>query len=146
MSHSLLPYLLLLLTTIYHKWQVLPNLRLYNNISYLILKIFTCHFESHHKSNKPSKILEPLYQPWIPCSIFLFLFCLSHTHYTNRIKTLACNTWAISFNTNFITKFLLINSCKQVNPLIVLSINTPKPTRGLDAFNLPLFGDWWQPD
>ena len=29
-------------------------------------------------------------------------------------------------------------SCKQVSPLIVLSINTPKPTRGLDALSINL--------
>jgi len=33
-------------------------------------------------------------------------------------------------------KYLLIISCKQVSPLIVLSINTPKPTRGLDALSV----------
>ena len=32
-------------------------------------------------------------------------------------------------------KYLLIISCKQVSPLIVLSINTPKPTKGLDALS-----------
>ena len=146
MSHSLFPCLLLLLITIYHKWQVLPYLRLCISISHLISKTFTCQFESHHRSNKPLQILEPLYQPWILCSIFSSLFCLSHIYYANGVNTLACNTWAILFNTNSLIKFLLITSCKQVSPLIVLSINAPKPTRGLDAFNLPLFGDWWQPD
>ena len=32
-------------------------------------------------------------------------------------------------------KYLLIISRKQVSLLIVLSINTPKPTRGLDALS-----------
>src|SRR6185369_16732144 len=36
-------------------------------------------------------------------------------------------------------KYLLIISCKQVSPLIVLSINTPKPTRGLDALSISPF-------
>ena len=134
MSHSLLPCLLLLLITIYHKWQVLLYLSLCISISHLILKTFTCQFESHHRSNKLLQILEPLYQLWIPCSIFPSLFCLSHIYYANGIITLACNIWAILFSTNFLIKFLLIISCKQVSPLIVLSINAPKPTRGLDAF------------
>ena len=30
-------------------------------------------------------------------------------------------------------------SCKQVSSLIVLSINTPKPTRGLDALSISPF-------
>jgi len=33
-------------------------------------------------------------------------------------------------------KYLLIILCKQVSPLIVLSINTPKPTNGLDALSI----------
>ena len=36
-------------------------------------------------------------------------------------------------------KYLLIISCKQVSPLIVLSINTPKPTKGLDALSISPF-------
>ena len=36
-------------------------------------------------------------------------------------------------------KYLLIISCQQVSSLIVLSINTPKPTRGLDALSISPF-------
>ena len=116
-------------------------------------------------------MFEPLYQPWIPCSIFFYNFCLplwvSHkltsfntilesSYYTwihcssiflshsslsyimiaNGTYTFASNTWAISNFINPWIKYLLIISCKQVSPLIVLSINTPKPTRGLDALSL----------
>ena len=34
---------------------------------------------------------------------------------------------------------MFIISCKQVSPLIVLSINAPKPTRGLDALSISPF-------
>ena len=44
--------------------------------------------------------------------------------------------WVTSFNIIFWIKFLLIISCKQISPLIVLSMNTPKPTRGLDALSI----------
>jgi len=36
-------------------------------------------------------------------------------------------------------KYLLIISHKQVSPLIVLSINIPKPTRGLDVLSISPF-------
>ena len=40
------------LTSIYHMWQDLLYLRLCISISHLIHKIFTCHFESHHRSKQ----------------------------------------------------------------------------------------------
>ena len=131
--------LLLKLTSIYHMWQDLLYLRLCISISHLIHKIFTFTLNPIIDRNKPSQILEPLYQSWILCSIFLFLFCLSHIYYANGIITLACNTWAISFSTIYSINFLLIISCKQVSPLIVLSDNAPKPTRGLDALSISPF-------
>ena len=57
----------------------------------------------------------------------------------NGTYTFACNTWAISNFINPWIKYLLIISCKQVSPLIVLAIYTPKPTRGLDALSISLF-------
>ena len=89
-------------------------------------------------------ILEPSYHTWIPCSsIFLSHSSLSHTKITNW----DIHNW-LQYMSYIIPqiKYMLIISCKQVSPLIVLSINTPKPTRGLDAFNLPHFSDWRQPD
>ena len=44
--------LLLKLIIIYHMWQDLLYLRLCISISHLIHKIFTCHFESHHRSKQ----------------------------------------------------------------------------------------------
>ena len=57
----------------------------------------------------------------------------------NGTYTFASNTWAISNFINPWIKYLLIISCKQVSPLIVLSINTPKPTRGPDALSISPF-------
>ena len=78
-------------------------------------------------------ILEPSYHTWIPCSsIFLSHSSLSHTMITN---------WDIHNCLQYMSyiisqiKYLLIISHKQVSPLIVLSINTSKPTRGLDALS-----------
>ena len=78
-------------------------------------------------------ILEPSYHTWIPCSsIFLSHSSLSHTMITN---------WDIHNCLQYMSyiisqiKYLLIISRKQVSPLIMLSINTLKPTRGLDALS-----------
>ena len=130
MSHSLLSCLLhLKLTSIYHMWQDVLYLRLCISISHLIHKIFACHFESHYRSKQAFANIRAFISIMNILLYFPFLVLLVTYIYTNGINTLACNTWAISFNAHFIIKYLFIISCKQVSPLIVLSINAPKPTR-----------------
>ena len=95
---------------------------------------FTCHFESHYKSNKPSQILEPLYQPWIPCSIFSFLVLL-----VIYIRNKPSHIRAFISTMNTLLYFLLQLLLATMSHLIVLSNNTPKPTRGLDALSISPF-------
>ena len=122
------------LTFIYHMWQDLLYLRLCTSISHLIHKTFTCHFESHHRSKQAFANTRAFISIMNTLLYFPFLVLLVTYTLYQGINTLACNTWAISFNTHFIIKYMFMISCKQVSTLIVLSINTPKPTRGLDAF------------
>ena len=98
---------------------------------------FACHFWVPHELTS-FNTLELSYQTWIPCSsIFHSHSSLSHIMIANGTCTIACNTWAISIYINSQIKYMLMISCKQISHLIVLSINTPKPTRGLDALSHP---------
>ena len=90
-----------------------------------------------HKLTSFNTILEPSYYTWIPCSsIFLSHSSLSHTMITN---------WDIHNCLQYMSyiisqiKYMLIISHKQISPLIVLSINTPKTTRGLDVLSISPF-------
>ena len=72
-----------------------------------------------------------------------------HLHYclVLELDCLCNNTsfW-LSLSTCEITYYLSTLS-KRVSPLIMLSYNHPKPTKGLDALSIsPFFGDWWQLD
>ena len=86
-----------------------------------------------HKLTSFNTILEPSNHTWIPCSsIFLSHSSLSHTMITN---------WDIHNCLQYMSyiisqiKYLLIISHKQVSPSIMLLINTPKLTRGLDVLS-----------
>ena len=114
------------LTSIYHMWQDLLYLRLCISISHLIHKIFTCHFESHHRSKQAFANTRAFIS--IMNTLLYFPFLVLLVTYND------CQ-WDIHICLQYMSyiipqiKYLLIISCKQVSPLIVLSINAPKPTR-----------------
>ena len=98
---------------------------------------FACHFESHINKQNFNNILEPFIS-----NMNTLLF---HFSFSFQLVTYNDCQWDIHICLQYMSyiipqiKYLLITSCKQVSPLIVLSINTPKPTRGLDVLSISPF-------
>ena len=80
-------------------------------------------------------IIKPLHELHLHCCLVLELDYL----HNNTLFWLSLSTYEITY--------YLSTLSKRVSPLITLSFNHPKPTKGLDALSIsPFFGDWWQLD